>query len=88
LSQFHDRSLIVPQYGNWLEAFVDHDKELATGFVPFRCIIHKEFTLAVPVDRSHPFIGETFVNHNDFPREAFMEAVLRFVGEDLAAKER
>jgi hypothetical protein len=44
--------------------------------------------LAVPVDRSHPFIGETFVNHNDFPREAFMEAVLRFVGEDLAAKER
>jgi hypothetical protein len=42
--------------------------------------------MAIPVDRSHSFIGKTFVNHNAFPREAFFEALLRYVEEDLASK--
>ena len=41
------------------------------------------WALAVPIARSHSFIGSTFVNKNDFPREAMVEAVLRFVEEDL-----
>lgn len=41
--------------------------------------------LAVPIDRSHPAIGGTFANRNDYPREALLEAVLRFVEEDLAS---
>jgi hypothetical protein len=40
---------------------------------------------AVPIARSHPFLGSTFVNHNEFPREALLEALLRFVEEDLEA---
>jgi pimeloyl-ACP methyl ester carboxylesterase len=41
------------------------------------------WALAVPVARSHRFIGSTLVDRNDYPREALLEAVLRFVEEDL-----
>ena len=41
------------------------------------------WALAVPIARSHSFIGSTFVDKNDFPREALIEAILRFVDEDL-----
>lgn len=39
----------------------------------------------LPIDRSHKIIGTLFVNHNDYPREALLEAILRFVEEDLSA---
>ena len=45
------------------------------------------WAVAVPIARSHSFIGSTFVDKNDFPREAMVEAVLRFVGEDLKRRE-
>jgi len=38
----------------------------------------------VPIDRTHDVIGSTLVNHNDYPREALMEALLRYMEEDLA----
>jgi hypothetical protein len=41
------------------------------------------WAIAVPIARSHSFIGSTFVDKNDFPREAMIEAILRFVDEDL-----
>lgn len=41
------------------------------------------WALAVPIARSHSMIGSTFVNHNDYPREALLEAIMRFVEEDL-----
>jgi hypothetical protein len=41
------------------------------------------WAVAVPIDRSHPLIGGTLVNHNDYPREALLEALLRFIDEDL-----
>ena len=43
------------------------------------------WAVAVPVNRSHPAIAKSLVNHNDYPREALLEAVLRFVEEDLAS---
>lgn len=43
------------------------------------------WALAVPIARSHPMLGATFVDHNDFPREALLEAVLRFIEQDLPA---
>jgi hypothetical protein len=46
------------------------------------------WALNVPIARSHETIGATFANHNDFPREALLEALLRFVEEDLAARAR
>lgn len=44
------------------------------------------WAIAVPVTRKHSFIGSTFVNHNDYPREAMLEALLRYVEEDLAER--
>jgi len=45
------------------------------------------WALAVPIARSHSFIGSTFVDKNDFPREAMVEAILRFVDEDLERRQ-
>ena len=45
------------------------------------------WAVAVPIARSHSFIGSTFVDKNDYPREAMIEAVLRFVQEDLKRRE-
>lgn len=41
------------------------------------------WALAVPIARTHTSLGATFVNRNDFPREALLEAMLRFIEEDL-----
>lgn len=41
------------------------------------------WAVAVPVARSHPLIGKTLVDKNDYPREAFLEAILRYVEENL-----
>jgi len=45
------------------------------------------WALAVPIARGHSFIGSTFVDKNDFPREALIEAILRFVDEDLEQRQ-
>lgn len=45
------------------------------------------WAVAVPVARTHSFIGKTFVDKNDFPREALYEALLRFVEEDLERRQ-
>ena len=42
------------------------------------------WALAVPVARAHETIGSVFVDQNDYPREALLEALLRFVEEDLS----
>lgn len=43
------------------------------------------WALAVPIARTHSTISTLFVTRNAYPREALLEAVLRFVEEDLAA---
>jgi hypothetical protein len=43
------------------------------------------WAVAVPVSRSHPVVAKALVDKNDYPREALLEALLRFVEEDLAA---
>jgi pimeloyl-ACP methyl ester carboxylesterase len=45
------------------------------------------WAIAVPVARTHEFLGSTLVDKNDYPREAFLEALLRFLEEDLAQAE-
>jgi len=42
------------------------------------------WAMAVPVARQHAFAAATFANRNDFPREVMLEAVLRYIEEDLA----
>lgn len=41
------------------------------------------WAIAVPVARSHPLFGSTLVDKNDYPREAFLEAMLRYLDEAL-----
>ncbi len=43
------------------------------------------WAVSVPVARTHQTIGSVFVDQNNFPREALLEALLRFVEEDLSA---
>ena len=43
------------------------------------------WAVGVPLARSHPFIASVLVDKNDYPREALMEAVARYIEEDLAA---
>jgi dienelactone hydrolase len=46
------------------------------------------WALAVPIARTRPAIGLMFVTQNAYPREALVEAVLRFIEEDLATAGR
>ena len=46
------------------------------------------WALAVPIARTHATIGSLFVTQNAYPREALLEALLRFVEEDLATAPR
>ena len=41
------------------------------------------WALAVPIARTHSTLGSILVDQNGFPREALLEAVLRFVEEEL-----
>ena len=42
------------------------------------------WALAVPINRTHSTIASMFVTQNAYPREALLEALLRFIEEDLA----
>jgi hypothetical protein len=42
------------------------------------------WAVAVPIARAHSTIARLFVDKNDFPREALLEAIARFVDEDLS----
>ncbi len=44
------------------------------------------WAIALPIARAHDTIGALFVTQNAYPREALLEAILRFVEEDLAAR--
>lgn len=41
------------------------------------------WAVAIPIARSHATIGSLLVTRNAYPREALMEALLRFIEEDL-----
>jgi hypothetical protein len=43
------------------------------------------WAIALPIARKHDTIGSMFVTENAYPREALLEALLRFVEEDLDA---
>lgn len=53
-----------------------------SGILAFANADH--WAMAVPVARQHRFASSTFASHNDFPREVMLEALLRFIEEDLA----
>jgi hypothetical protein len=46
------------------------------------------WALVIPIARQHTTIASLFVTQNAYPREALLEALLRFVEEDLATPAR
>jgi hypothetical protein len=62
---------------------VIYSDEIIPGSTLLGFINADHWALALPIERSHPFVGGTLVNRNDFPREALLEAVLRYIEEDL-----
>jgi hypothetical protein len=44
------------------------------------------WAIVVPIARTRTTVASLFVTQNAYPREALMEAILRFVEEDLAAR--
>jgi len=44
------------------------------------------WAIAVPFNRSHPLISSSFIDKNAFPREVLLEAIVRYVEEDLNRK--
>jgi pimeloyl-ACP methyl ester carboxylesterase len=60
------------------------DDQIIPGSTLVAFLNADHWAIALPVARSHSTIGRTFVNHNNYPREALLESILRFVEEDLA----
>ena len=42
------------------------------------------WAMSVPIARQHEVSQAIFANQNDFPREIALEAILRFIEEDIA----
>jgi hypothetical protein len=48
------------------------------------CFLNADhWAVVTPLNRSHPTIASLFATRNAYPREALLEAILRFVEEDL-----
>jgi len=62
--------------------------QLIPGSTLVGYIIADHWAIAVPISRSHSTIASMFVTKNAYPREALVEAVLRFVEEDLTELSR
>ena len=62
--------------------------QVVTGGVLLGYINADHWAVAVPIARTHETIGSMFVDMNSYPREALLEAILRFVEEKLPAAER
>jgi len=62
---------------------VIYSDEIIPGSTLLGFLNADHWAIAIPVNRSHPQIAKSFVDHNDYPREAMLEALLRFVEEDL-----
>jgi pimeloyl-ACP methyl ester carboxylesterase len=62
---------------------VIYSDEIVPGSTLLAFLNADHWAVATPVNRSHPTIASTFVTQNAYPREALLEAILRFVEEDL-----
>jgi len=59
--------------------------QMIPGSKVFGLMNADHWAVAVPIRRAHPIIGSTLIDKNDYPREAFAEALLRYLEEDLAS---
>ena len=81
--------ILSPSYNKLAKVDARNDSQViySDEFVPGSTLLGfinaDHWAIALPVNRSHPFVGSMFVSRNDYPREALLEAVLRYVEEDL-----
>jgi hypothetical protein len=70
-----------------IDARNDSQVIYADQFVPGSTLVATleadHWAVSLPISRSHPFIGRHFVDRSAYPREALLEALLRFLEEDL-----
>lgn len=46
------------------------------------------WAIAMPISRNMPMVADAFIDRNAFPREVLLEAIIRFVEENLLDQER
>lgn len=57
--------------------------QIIPGSVVMGFVNADHWAIAVPISRRSAFLSSTLVNKNDFSQEVLLEAVVRFVEEDL-----
>jgi hypothetical protein len=81
--------ILSPSYDKLAKVDARNDSQViySDEFIPGSTLLGfvnaDHWAIALPISRSHPWVGSMFVSHNDYPREALLEAVLRYVEEDL-----
>ncbi|HXI75647.1 MAG TPA: hypothetical protein VNH21_00830 [Steroidobacteraceae bacterium] len=81
--------ILSPSYDKLAKVDARNDSQViySDEFIPGSTLLGfvnaDHWAIALPINRSHPWVGSMFVSHNDYPREALLEAVLRYVEEDL-----
>jgi hypothetical protein len=80
-ASYDDLSLIDPRNDGQL-IFYD---QIVPGSTLLGYLNADHWAVAVPIAREHPVIGPLVIDHNAFPREILLEAILKYVEEDLRA---
>lgn len=84
-------SVLKPAYNKLSKVDARNDSQLIfydqliPGSVLVGYINADHWAASLPISRSHTFLKNSVINHNDYPREALMEALLRFIEEDLSS---
>jgi hypothetical protein len=88
----HISSILRPYYNKLSQVDSRNDSQmifydqLIPGSVLLGYVNADHWAIAVPLNRSHPFISLNFLDKNAFPREVLLEAIVRYVEEDLNRK--
>ncbi len=88
----HISSGLMPSYNrlNQIDARNDSQLIFYDQIIPGSTLLGylnaDHWAAAVPIARSNALLGATFVNKNAFPREVMLEAIARYVEEDLATR--
>ncbi|SCK12185.1 hypothetical protein VAR608DRAFT_0671 [Variovorax sp. HW608] len=87
-------SILMPSYNKLARIDARNDSQvifydqLIPGSVLLGYVNADHWALAVPIARTHTTIGSLFTTQNAYPREALMEALLRFIEEDMTTPAR
>jgi hypothetical protein len=80
-SSYDDLSQIDPRNDGQL-IFYD---QIVPGSTLLGYLDADHWAVAVPIARDHPIAAPLLIDHNAFPREILLEAILKYVEEDLRA---